>query len=252
MSETIHAASHRTPPPPTGDRAPERPAVEPGDTEVVAVARRLVGPASVTLVWYALPDLVRARGPRAVPKAGIVVGLLGMRLAVLRDESGGRACRAPEMASPVPTLAAPAPAPTRQVGDDTAAPVAAEDHVAGEDRHGPTDGREGPTTPDGVVDPSPETCHEDAAPGILLAVSVPLVALGLTTWLSARGESWLFRRAERRRAEGHRLPHLRQALVLATLAALGASLPDTPAWAEGTREHPEGSTDGLTPPTPAV
>jgi len=116
-----------------------------------------------TLAWYALPDLVRWRGVRAVLKTGILAGMVGA------------------IAGAGPHHHTPLDAASSDRGDELIATV-----------------RKYPT-----------------------ATVVAVGATAATLWASVRAEQWLFRRGERRRSRGHVLPHLRQAVPLALVVAVG-------------------------------
>lgn len=83
--------------------------------------------------------------------------------------------------------------------------------------------------------------------GAVAAWIVPAAVLGLGLWAGTRGETWLFRRGERRRNEGHCLPHLRQAIPLAALAVLIELISDPSPVSGAPAQVPSGFTDGHVP-----
>ncbi|WP_426310697.1 hypothetical protein [Cellulosimicrobium sp. E-16] len=164
------------------------------DPRTVAIAGLM------TVAWYAVPDVVRPRWARALAKtavgtAGVVLTLTSTAEGI-EARDGVRALRdAARAAGPDHTEPAGAPAdrPADAVGEDNA------------------------YVPD----------HDEATPVPPAVVAGGAVAgLALATTLVVAGEKWVYRRGERLRARGVRLPHTRVGLVLGALAvALAAAEP---------------------------
>ncbi|MDN5964048.1 MAG: hypothetical protein L0H81_05840 [Actinomyces sp.] len=177
---------------------------------------------AVTLAWYALPDVVRRRRLRAVLKTALLAVLLIPRAGELRrvgeevcDSLSALATNAPTTSEVPSTDGHPAPGPTGLATDA--------------DR-----------------DDAPRPSR--GWPRIAAWAVLPLTVLGVGVWGAIEFEGWLFRRGERRRTEGHRHTHLRQALPLAAATALLDLVPDpAPESTAGTplvRPTGGASTDG--------
>ncbi|WP_265520242.1 hypothetical protein [Oerskovia flava] len=144
-----------------------------------------------TLAWYAVPDVVRHRGARALLKTGVLVA--GGVLSTTSTIEGRRAREA--FGSLRETLPA----------DPTADPA-----VSVPEREEPdadTTGRGRETGP---------------SPVAIGAATLGVVAGSVA--LAVAGEKWLYRRGERLRARGTRLPHTRVALASAVVAGALAAL----------------------------
>ncbi len=161
-----------------------------------------------TVAWYAVPDVVRPRWARALAKT--VVATAGAVLTVTLTTEGREAregvrslrdaVRAPGDAGDL--VAAASTGTAGGPGAELADGAAREDNTYAPDRDEPT--------------PVP--------PGVVAAGAVGGVALATT--LAVAGEKWVYRRGERLRARGVRLPHTRVGLALGALAvALAAAEP---------------------------
>ncbi|KLN35904.1 hypothetical protein FB00_02585 [Cellulosimicrobium funkei] len=171
------------------------------DPRTVAIAGLM------TVAWYAVPDVVRPRWARALAKtavgtAGIVLTLTSTAEGIEARE-GVRALRDA----------------ARDAGAAGTDPDASPDRPA--DR--PAGGAPDAAREDNTYVPD----HDEATP-VPPAVVVGGAAAGvaLATTLVVAGEKWVYRRGERLRARGVRLPHTRVGLVLGALAvALAAAEP---------------------------
>ncbi|MDC4233976.1 hypothetical protein M3T53_09755 [Actinomyces sp. B33] len=139
-----------------------------------------------SLAWYALPDLVRSRGLRAVLKTGLIGALL-WSFAGAFEETEGFSQIEPIVDPEHPCSKA----------DDTG--------FAPDDEAGASDG---PDPLEGVTEADPKEL------AVLGAVVVGAVCSAVAV------EKWIFRRGERRRAAGIPGAHLRQALPLALLTGV--------------------------------
>ncbi len=145
--------------------------------------------AAQALAWYSLPDFVRSRPLRAIIKAGLLVEMArrsGLQLYTVQVED-------------------PWAAPATDPKDPWAAPKPAD---------------EAPSQEADLLELSvPEMVEavraNPAKHAPMLAIGAGVVAASVG--LAVAGEKWLFRRGERRRAQGRTLPHLRQAIPLAAL-----------------------------------
>ena len=155
-----------------------------------------------TLAWYAVPDVVRPRWARGLAKATVGTACLALTLTSTRDGQDAREG-------------------VRSVRD---AVRAAAEGTAGDEAAG-----------DGVEAGSPGGVREDNAyapahgdeplpvpPGVLVAGALGGTALAVT--LVVAGEKWLYRRGERLRARGVRLPHTRVGLAMGVVAAALAAV----------------------------
>jgi len=168
-------------------------------------ARRRVDATSVaitgltTLAWYAVPDVVGPRWARAVAKAGVLVGGLGLGLAVTAE---GRSA-VERMREACGEL--------RDLRDA--------DRIGGGDDDGPREERE-----DNVLATEEALDGADPLPGPAVAGAAVAGAVALAVSVAVAGEKWAYRRGERWRAQGRRLPHTRVGLVLGVLAAAATVL----------------------------
>ncbi|GED10791.1 hypothetical protein [Cellulosimicrobium cellulans] len=170
-----------------------------------APTRRVADPRTVaiaglsTVAWYAVPDVVRPRWARALAKTAI-----GTAAVVLTFTSTTEGTEAREGVRSL-----------RDAAREAGAAVA--------------DATPGPTTTDGAPreDNTWATTDDGTAPvpaGV--AVAGTAAGLALATTLVVAGEKWVYRRGERLRDRGVRLPHTRVGLVVGALAvALAAAEP---------------------------
>lgn len=217
-------------------------------------AQRVATMALGTLAWYALPDLVRSRRGRGVLKAGLLTTMFAGQLGDLGRAVGAIGDVARQVAHGTvgdnPQDAVPTVPPSLGVASDGELPSSTDDVVvpAGDfsalpaNRWPPSS----PPNPPGAAGPGgqrnlhtgqPGDPHLDGTgdadsatplpPALSLATlaTVPVAVIGLSLWASARAERWIFRRGEARRVEGHRAAHLRQAIPLALLTAVGEMIP---------------------------
>lgn len=143
----------------------------------------LVTAGATTLAWYAVPDVVGPRWGRVLAKA--VVGVAGAVLTLRTTGEGREAWEALRSA--------------RDAGRAAA------------------DTSDGATTD--APDPADSTGDEAPSkvpPAVLVLAGVGSVAV--STGLAVAGEKWVYRRGERLRARGLRLPHTRVALAMAAVA----------------------------------
>ncbi|MFB8227469.1 hypothetical protein [Cellulosimicrobium sp. NPDC055967] len=162
-----------------------------------------------TVAWYAVPDVVRPRWARALAKTAVATA--GAVLTVT-STTEGREAREGARSLRDAVRAAGA------VADDLdAAPSAGTGSTRGSDPADPTAREDNRYAPD-RDEPTP------VPPGVVAAGAVGGVALATT--LAVAGEKWVYRRGERLRARGVRLPHTRVGLALGALAvALAAAEP---------------------------
>jgi hypothetical protein len=170
--------------------------------------RRPVDPRAVaiaglsTLAWYAVPDVVRPRWARGLAKATVGTACLALTMTSTRDgqdaREGVRSVRDAVRAS----------------AEGAAGDARAEDGV---DAEAPGGVREDNTyAPDRGDQPLP------APPGVLVAGALGGLALAVT--LVVAGEKWVYRRGERLRSRGARLPHTRVGLAMGAVAAALAAV----------------------------
>jgi hypothetical protein len=167
------------------------------DPRTVAIAGLM------TVAWYAVPDVVRPRWARALAKTA--VGTAGVVLTLTSTAEGIEAREG------VRALRDAA----RDAGASGADPDASPDRPADE-------------APDAVREDNTYVPDHDEATPVPPAVAVGGAVAGvvLATTLVVAGEKWVYRRGERLRARGVRLPHTRVGLALGALAvALAAAEP---------------------------
>ncbi|MBN0039251.1 hypothetical protein JN535_03560 [Cellulosimicrobium cellulans] len=167
------------------------------DPRTVAIAGLM------TVAWYAVPDVVRPRWARALAKTA--VGTAGVVLTLTSTAEGIEAREG------VRALRDAA----REAGATGADPDASPDR--------PADGAPGAAREDNTYVPD----HDEATPAPpAVVVGGAVAGVALATTLIVVGEKWVYRRGERLRARGVRLPHTRVGLVLGALAvALAAAEP---------------------------
>ncbi|MEU2202659.1 hypothetical protein [Isoptericola sp. NPDC019482] len=181
-----------------------------------------------TLAWYAVPDVVGPRWARALVKAGVLAGGLGIGAALTAEGrsaiDGIRDARDEvrdlrELADRIQALPADG-----EDDDDDGEPG---DEAQAAPPQG--DGAElagGPSEPEDNVllgdlgladaaDPLPD-------PVVVGSVTAGAIAFGIA--VAVVGEKWAYRRGERWRAQGRRLPHTRVGLILGVLAAAATAL----------------------------
>lgn len=148
----------------------------------------------LTFIFYATPDFIRRRSARIAAKTAVVAAVTGV---VVHDGLTREDANMPELDTDLDTMES--------------------ENFAGTD----TDGIAGTDTDDRETLKLPESKRARAA--FLLGGSVLLAGM---IALDVAAERWIFRRGERRRAAGKRLPHTRQALWLAALVSTGEYLID--------------------------
>lgn len=146
----------------------------------------------LTFLFYATPDFIRRRSARVAAKTAIAAAIAGINVhdGLTREDAD------------MPQL-------------DTDLDTMKSENFAGTD----TDGIAGTDTDDRETLKLPESKRARAA--FLLGGSALLVGM---IAIDVASERWIFRRGERRRAAGKRLPHTRQALWLAALVSTGGYL----------------------------
>ncbi|MFE6234506.1 hypothetical protein [Cellulosimicrobium sp. NPDC057862] len=173
------------------------------DPRTVAIAGLM------TVAWYAVPDVVRPRWARALAKAAVVT--TGAVLTVTSTAEGREAREG------VRSLRDAVRAAGVDAEDLGAAPGGGTSAVP---EAGPAD--------DAVREDNTYAPDHDEPTSVPPAVVGAAVAGGvvLATALAVAGEKWAYRRGERLRARGVRLPHTRVGLALGALAvALAAAEP---------------------------
>ncbi|MFD6179381.1 MULTISPECIES: hypothetical protein [unclassified Isoptericola] len=177
-----------------------------------------------TLAWYAVPDVVGPRWARALTKVAVLGG--GVALVTVATQEGRSALDG-----------------LREVRDELRdLGAAAADAVDGDGLQDGAVGADGAGGPgaaagrdDNVLlgeagldgaDPLPDPVVVGVAAGAAVVVAV-VVAVA--------GEKWAYRRGERWRARGLRLPHTRVGLLLGAAAAAATALDPSAA-----RSRPEG------------
>ncbi|WP_454041719.1 hypothetical protein [Cellulosimicrobium sp. Marseille-Q8652] len=159
------------------------------DPTAVAIA------GSMTLAWYAVPDLVRPRWTRALLKTA--VGVAGAVLTVASTADGREAREAVRtLRSTVKGL---------DETSDTAGPGAPGASPAGDA------GRE-----DNAYVADVGSSRSAVPPGVLALGAVGGVAASVALVVAA--ERWVYRRGEALRARGVRLPHTRVGLAMGAVA----------------------------------
>jgi len=192
-------------------------------------ARRRVDARSVaitgltTLAWYAVPDVVGPRWARALAKAGVLAGGLGLGMALTAE---GR--------SVVDGM--------REVRGELHDLRAADggESVEGDgDGDGDGDGGPGEERDDNVLATEGALDGADPLPDPAVAGAAAAGAVALAVTVAVAGEKWAYRRGERWRAQGRRLPHTRVGLILGVLAAAATALdPSAADAAPGVDEAP--------------
>ena len=175
-------------------------------------ARRRVDARSVaitgltTLAWYAVPDVVRPRWARALAKAGVLAGGVGLGVALTAE---GR--------SAVDGM--------REVRDELR-DLRDADESAAQDGEVASPGAErgDRDRDDNVLAADVALDDADRLPDPAVAGTVAAGALALAVTIAVAGEKWAYRRGERWRAQGRRLPHTRVGLILGALAAVATAL----------------------------
>jgi hypothetical protein len=166
-------------------------------TQDVPTTRRAVDPASLvtaaatTLAWYAVPDVVGPRWARALAKTAISAA--GAVLTVRVTAEGREAREA-----------------VRSVRDAVRA--------AGEEAAAGGDARTADGTTVGATDAA---AGGDGGPSRVPPAVLALAGAGAVAGSAAlvvAGEKWVYRRGERLRTRGLRLPHTRVGLVMAAVA----------------------------------
>lgn len=157
-----------------------------------------------TLAWYAVPDLVRPRWARALAKAGVLAGGVGLGVALTAE---GR--------SAVDGM--------REVRDELR-DLRDADESAAQDGEGAAQGTERGDRDDNVLAADVALDDADRLPDPAVAGTVAAGALALAVTIAVAGEKWAYRRGERWRAQGRRLPHTRVGLILGALAAVATAL----------------------------
>jgi len=187
------------------EHAPTRRAVDPRTAAIAGLS---------TLAWYAVPDVVGPRWARALAKTAVATAGVALTLTSTDEgeqaREGVRSLREAVRAAGGGTTGADVGTGVdgAPIGDRADAATSA---VAGrpeEDDSWAADPEEVAPVPTGV------------------AVAGVATGLALATAAVVAGERWAYRRGERLRARGTRLPHTRVGLVLGALAvALAAAEP---------------------------
>ncbi|SKC75584.1 hypothetical protein [Krasilnikoviella flava] len=167
-----------------------------------------------TMAWYAVPDAVGPRWARALVKAGVLAGGLGLGLAVttegrsaldgMREMRGG----------------------LRDLRDTGADDAAADDAVDRGERD------------DNALAADLDLADADTLPHPVVAGAAAAGVLAVVVTVAVAGERWAYRRGERWRARGLRLPHTRVGLILGTLAAAATALDPSAARPDGPEGRP--------------
>jgi len=169
-----------------------------------------------TLAWYAVPDVVGPRWARALTKVAVLGG--GVALVAVATQEGRSALDGVrEVRDELRDLGAAAAGAVDGDGrTDGAVGADGADVAGGRDDNvllgeGGLDG----------ADPLPDPVVVGVAAGAAAVVAV-VVAVA--------GEKWAYRRGERWRARGLRLPHTRVGLLLGAAAAAATALDPSAAW----------------------
>lgn len=161
-----------------------------------------------TMAWYAVPDVVGPRWGRALAKVGVLAG--GVALGVAATSEGRSALDG-----------------VRQVRDELRDLRAADDAGDAGEPGSPTgtaaDGgdRDDNVLADGAL------AGADPVPDPVVAGAAAAGVVALATTVAVLGEKWAYRRGERWRQRGVRLPHTRVGLVLGVLAAAATAVDPT-------------------------
>lgn len=178
-----------------------------------------------TLAWYAVPDVVGPRWARALVKTGVLAGGLGLGLAATAEgrsavdgirEARDEVRELRDLADRINAL----PADEDRAGEP-------DDEPGGVDREADEAERAGDTTEpeDNVLLGDPGLADgADPLPDPVVAGSVTAGAVAFGIVVAVAGEKWAYRRGERWRAQGRRLPHTRVGLILGVLAAAATAL----------------------------
>lgn len=170
----------------TAPSGPARPRV---DLRSVALS------AGSTLAWYAVPDLVRSRGSRALAKTAVLASAVTLAMTTTREGAEARS--------------------------------AVRDVRAAVDAVRPGDPRPGPDDGDGAV--------STGGTGRAVATGAVVVGgLTVAGVVAVLGERWAYRAGEHLRARGVRAPHTTVGLVLGA-AAGGLAAIEGPVTAERSR-----------------
>ncbi|MFE5294710.1 hypothetical protein ACFQ8T_21240 [Isoptericola sp. NPDC056618] len=192
-------------------------------------ARRRVDARSVaitgltTLAWYAVPDVVGPRWARALTKAGVLAGGLGLGMALTAEGrsavDGVREAR--DEVRDLRDLARRMEAsPEGDDGDVDDADLGDADPDAGLGGAGVDDA----DLEDNVLLGDAELADADPLPDPAVAGAAAAGAVALAVAVAVAGEKWAYRRGERWRTQGRRLPHTRVGLILGALAAVATAL----------------------------
>lgn len=195
-----------------------------------------------TAAWYAVPDVVGPRWARALAKAGVLTGGLALGLAATTE---GRSAvdGVREVRDELRDLRG-ADAEGRE---DGATDGAGQDPDGDPDHDPDRDQGRQPGRDDNVLATVPDLDDVDPLPHPVVAGAAAAGVLALVAAVAVAGEKWAYRRGERWREQGRRLPHTRVGLVLGALAAAATVLDPSaargPADTDGTdgTAHAEGS-----------
>lgn len=183
--------------------------------------------ALTTVAWYAVPDVARTRGVRALLKTTVLAAGGALALAVTREGAQMRE----GVADLRETLRAVRDGvePGREGGTDVVGRAGTGTHSA-DDTHGTDDNRlaDDRVLADLLDDADGTDPDARRLPPALAAV-LGVAGLAAGTALTVAGERWVYRRGERLRARGVRLPHTRVGLVMGVLAA-GIGLAEPRVW----------------------
>ncbi|MFI2105115.1 hypothetical protein ACH436_17610 [Isoptericola sp. NPDC019693] len=202
-----------------------------------------------TLAWYAVPDVVGPRWARALAKAGVLAGGFGLGMVVTTEgrsvvegirESRDEARELRDLADRIKAL-------PPEGADEEADEEADEDGPGVAEPEGDAAGRtpDAHVPEDNVLLGDPELVDgADPLPDPVVAGSVTAGAIAFGIAVAVLGEKWAYRRGERWRAQGRRLPHTRVGLVLGVLAAAATALEPSAAarLADGQSDQPADQT----------
>ncbi|MGW8568287.1 hypothetical protein [Isoptericola sp. NPDC055881] len=169
-----------------------------------ADARSIVITGLTTLAWYAVPDVVGPRWARALTKAGVLAAGVALGVAAT-DEGRSALVGAREVRDELRGL--------RELGDgdgvDETDPARAvrDDNVLLDEADG-----------------APDLGDADPLPALTVVAGVAAGAVAVVAAVAVAGEKWAYRRGERWRARGLRLPHTRVGLLLGAAAAVATAV----------------------------
>ncbi|MFC7879157.1 hypothetical protein [Isoptericola sp. NPDC057391] len=217
-----------------------------------ADARSVAITGLTTLAWYAVPDVVGPRWARALAKTGVLAGGLGLGLALTAEgrsavdgvrEARGELRDLRDLARRVEALPAEDGDPDLDGADLDDADLDADlvdAEADGAERDAARDLEGDSAEPeDNVLLGDAELADADPLPDPVVAGAAAAGAVALAVTVAVAGEKWAYRRGERWRAQGRRLPHTRVGLILGALAAVATVLdPSISGFAPAADEAP--------------